>query len=376
MSSTYKLIVPANVEAKIRYLIRKYPSTEWSGVLFYSHTGNFEDNNLVLTCEDFLPMDLGTSGWTEFKMNEDVVAYMTEHMNLFYCELGILHSHHRIGAYFSGQDMKRLNEDGDDTNCFLSLVVDTKGEYVAAITRKVKTKVEVVTKSLGTTYEFFGEGPVETGEDYISESTRILERETIQYFLLDVEREVVDNPFEYLDSRFDEIEKRKQEEKVFQPLHNFVYKEDDLTSEITMNTSKAVIPVKEPTLWDKETMDEMVNADNWKPDTKVIHRLVVYLVTCSLIVNDTLDLKQWIVRHMQKKYDDIFSELEFMNWADFMVSFLLDHYSDSFIPEEILEDPDCLRSRVAKAMVVELCKYPSNEYIDHYIAVLDDSIYE
>ena len=90
-SSTYKLIVPTEVEEKIRYLIRKFPSTEWSGVLFYTHQGSFEDNNLVIICKDIFPMDLGTSGWTEFRMSEDVAAYMAENIELFDCETGLVH---------------------------------------------------------------------------------------------------------------------------------------------------------------------------------------------------------------------------------------------------------------------------------------------
>ena len=55
-SATYKLIVPSKVEEKIRYLQRKFPRTEWSGVLFTTHTGTFEDNNLVITCHDIYPL--------------------------------------------------------------------------------------------------------------------------------------------------------------------------------------------------------------------------------------------------------------------------------------------------------------------------------
>lgn len=100
-SSTYKLIIPENVEAKIRYLIRKFPNTEWSGVLFTSHQGNFEEGNLAITCHDIFPMDLGTSGWTEFKMTEDVAAYMAENLELFDCDLQLIHSHHNMGKLFA-----------------------------------------------------------------------------------------------------------------------------------------------------------------------------------------------------------------------------------------------------------------------------------
>jgi hypothetical protein len=89
--STYKLVVPEHIEEKIRYLIRKFPHTEWSGVLFYKHTGNFENNDLVITCEDIFPMDLGSSGFTEFKMTPDVSAYIAQNIELFDCEMGLVH---------------------------------------------------------------------------------------------------------------------------------------------------------------------------------------------------------------------------------------------------------------------------------------------
>lgn len=90
-SSTYKLIVPVKVEEKIRYLIRKFPHTEWSGVLFYKHQGTFENDDLVITCEDIYPMDLGNAVYTEFKMSEDVAAYMAENIELFDCDSGLVH---------------------------------------------------------------------------------------------------------------------------------------------------------------------------------------------------------------------------------------------------------------------------------------------
>lgn len=90
-SATYKLIVPQKVEEKIRYLIRKFPSTEWSGVLFYTHTGGFETNDLVINCEDIYPMDLGTSGYTEFSMAPEVSNYIANNIELFDCEMGLVH---------------------------------------------------------------------------------------------------------------------------------------------------------------------------------------------------------------------------------------------------------------------------------------------
>ena len=89
--STYKLVVPEKVEEKIRYLLRKFPSTEWSGILFYSHEGTFENNDLVITCQDIYPMDLGNATYTEFRMSEDVAGYMAENIELFDYDMGLVH---------------------------------------------------------------------------------------------------------------------------------------------------------------------------------------------------------------------------------------------------------------------------------------------
>ena len=91
MPSIYSLVVPTKVEEKIRYLCRKYPSLEWSGILFYTHTGNFEDGNLVITCEDIYPMDLGTSTFTSYKNDETIAGYIADNIDLFQCDMGLVH---------------------------------------------------------------------------------------------------------------------------------------------------------------------------------------------------------------------------------------------------------------------------------------------
>lgn len=84
------------MEEKIRYLIRKFPHTEWSGVLFYTYQGTFENKDIVITCQDIYPMDLGDVGFTSFNMNEDVAKYLTDNMDLFDCQMGLIHSHHAM----------------------------------------------------------------------------------------------------------------------------------------------------------------------------------------------------------------------------------------------------------------------------------------
>lgn len=385
-SSTYKLIVPTEVEEKIRYLIRKFPSTEWSGVLFYTHQGSFEDDNLVIVCKDIFPMDLGTSGWTEFKMSEDVAAYMAENIELFDCETGLLHSHHQFGAYFSGQDMKMVQQEGNDTNCFVSLVVDTRGKYVAIVTRKIQTKSEVTVKNLGTSYEFFGEGPREIAEDN-TVTTKTIDKETIEYFDLEVERHEVDNSLAYLDTRFEEIIEKKASLK---PVQSSPITDDDKSffDWIHQNSSNKQ-ESKELDLFSDNELDKPYDNSkdfpeyNWTPDPKKIHRAVVHIITCSLVLNpEKFDLKSWVNKHMTKVYDRIFENgvtcdhgegftTAFEEWKDFIIQYTIDYFDLSDAPEPLLNNIELFQSKVAMALWEELSEYADiNPYIQAYCNAL------
>lgn len=102
MSNTcnYKLLIPAEVERKIRFACQKVWNTEWSGTLFFTYEGSFENNDLVIKCVDIYIMDIGTQAYTEFDMNPDVIAYMTEHPELLDCQLGLIHSHNNMSKEF------------------------------------------------------------------------------------------------------------------------------------------------------------------------------------------------------------------------------------------------------------------------------------
>ncbi len=361
--------MPEKVERKIRYLIKKFPHTEWSGVLFTTHQGTFEKGDLMITCEDIYPMDLGTSGWTEFKMNEDVAAYMAENIELFNCDLHLVHSHHQLGAFLSGQDMKMVQQEGNDTNCFVSLVVDTLGNYVAIVTRKVQTKSKVVTTSIEQSYEFFGEGRKKISEEGSPTLTRFTTRDDIRYYDLEVERHEIDeqgdfDDLKYLDERFDEIVSRKAV-----PRCKTIFGDEDTLFG----------------LFKQEASKKPANqAIGWQPDPRKIHRAAVSIVTCNLIINpDKFDFKQWIMRHLSNVYKRIFNVQEesiylsaFDEWKDFIIPFILDNFDASDIPEELLDKYDLVQSRIAAAIQNELLKYDKNPYIKDYCDVLEQYIIE
>ena len=287
-------------------------------------------------------------------------------------------------AFFSGTDTDTLQSEGNDTNCFVSLIVDTKGTYCAAITRKTTQKRKITVETTSVSYEFFGEGSVLTGSP--SENTKETEETVIEYFMLDVDIEPVDNPLAYLDARFDAIEAKKKSfcklvsipnlpaSRVASPkwgddgsLVKDTVKEDEDFYDWIHSGRKKSAEAKESLLFSEEEMGE-VDVTKWQPDPTIIHRMVIALITCSFITNDNIDLKQWIHSHMVKKYDQIFRDEEmFTEWKDFITEFLINHYGcEMDIPDALIDEYDTWQSKIAEAIVDELGEYPTNGYIDQY----------
>lgn len=395
-SFTYRIIIPENVEEKIRYLLRKFPSTEWSGVLFVTHQGTFENNDLVITCKDIYPMDLGNATFTEFKMSEDVAAYMSENIELFDCDLQLVHSHHQMSTQPSGTDLNTLKEEGNERNCFVSLIVNNAGKYYAAITRKVQTKSEVTVKKLGTSYEFFGDGSKEL-EHKNETTTKVIEKEIIEYFDLEVERHEVSNSLAYLDDRFDEIIEKKATERkksnyssnipptgtFFDYIHSKpASKEQNLFSDI---------PNKEVTkgLYKDNHIFRQPDTNDWWPDPKKIHTVVVHIIACNLIINtDKFDLKQWVIKHMKNVYVKVFGESSvyecehntcgaFNEWKDFIIQHTLDYFDTTDVPDSMWNDADLFQSRIAQSINDELSEFIDvNPFIASYMETLEQYIIE
>lgn len=202
-SSIYKLIVSPELEQKIRYYLDRFPRDEYSGTLFYTVSGSFETEDLVINAFDFLLQDIGTSGYTEFNQSPDVIGYMVEHPELLDEKVyqGLMHSHHTLGAFFSGTDLATLREEGSDRIHFVSLIIDTKGTYQAAITRVV---VEEMQATGFLKYPTFNEQEI-TG----SSITYSFNRKKLEYFMLNVERPVIENPFAEMASRIEEVKEQK-----------------------------------------------------------------------------------------------------------------------------------------------------------------------
>lgn len=368
----YKLIIPAEVERKIRFACQKVWSTEWSGTLFFTHEGSFENNDLVIRCVDIYIMDIGTQAYTEFDMNPDVIAYMTEHSELLDCQLGLIHSHAGFQTFFSGTDTATLKEEGRDRNNFVSLIVNNAGSYTAAITRRIKSKQVMESVS----YEFFGDGEKQDTKKYVSDA------DEIEWFYLKIEKEGESYSFPDMAARLEEIKQAKAEKakKAQIPAYsgnsygikagpaNLVRKETDKPK------------VVQPTLFDD--VDDLPFDDDYSLpysqvtfDKATLKSLVLQLITGSIILsNDSkIDIFKW-AKSMSALYEKRFGKGEkgmenFKMWADTYTDYLTWYVTDEKL-EELGFDETEICAICAHDMIEELTKLPENDYIKGYIDAL------
>lgn len=375
----YKLIIPAEVERKIRFTCQKVWNTEWSGTLFFTHEGSFENNDLVIRCVDIYIMDIGTQAYTEFDMNPDVIAYMTEHPELLDCQLGLIHSHCTFSTFFSGTDTATLKEEGRDRNNFVSLIVNNAGTYTAAITRRIKSKQ--VRESVS--YEFFGDGEKQDTKEYVSDA------DEIEWFYLKIEKEGENYSFPDMAARLEEIKKAKAEKakKVQTPVYQSGYKPTIANSYDTKAGSANLVKkeadkpkVVQPTLFD--SVDDLPFDDDYSLpydqvtfDKVTLKSLVLQLITGSILIsnNSKIDIPKW-AKSMSALYEKRFGKGEegmenFKMWADTYTEYLTWYVTDEKL-EELGFDETEICAICAHDMIEELTKLPENDYIKGYIDAL------
>lgn len=342
-SATFKLIVSESLEQKIRYTCNKIHDTEWSGILFYNYEGSFESKDLVIKCVDFYLMDVGVATYTEFDMSADVIAYMT-HNDLLDCQTGLIHSHNNMETFFSSTDLNTLRDEGKETNNFVSLIVNNKGTYSAAITRKVISK-EV-------TYSFFNKGNITESENSIN----------IEYYFLNIEIEKNNTIFENIDDRISEIKNNKKIIKQIS-LSTISYN-SKLFVENKLNSSKY------ESYFDYNTP----NYDEIQVNEEIIKSIARQLITCSIIIpnESKVDISKWVI-NMSKLYDRRFGREDnfkkFREWADSYTEILTFGIRDNEL-ESLGFDQTDIQIIYADKLVEYLNKFPKNDYLNIYIEEL------
>ena len=395
-SDTFKLIIPEEVEKKIRYICQQIWKEEWSGTLFYKPEGKFEDGTLAIRCVDIYVMDIGTAAYTEFDMSPDVISYMTDNPELLNCQMGLIHSHNNMSTFFSGTDTATLKEEGIDRNHFVSLIVNNEGTYTAAITRRVKA-----TKSITENFSY----PTFEGERVVDTKTYTVESEELEWFYLNIEFERNESFFqEELKARLEEIKKAKTEKaRQFLPNQSAYTggygnweggkpQQGTLFPEIGKKVTQSYISQVGPANKIVKKSENKFPFDTNYIDNKIsneipygyigfneetIKSLVLQLITGSIIIpnESKIDINKW-AQGMVPLYERRFGKGEkgmklFKAWAEGYVEFLCWFSDDESLVNMELDD-DELAALCAHDIIEELTKLPMNVYIKTYIDILEE----
>lgn len=396
----FKIVIPAEVEKKIRFLCKNIWDVEWSGVLFYKVEGAFEDKSLTIRCVDLFQMDIGTSAYTEFNVSPDMATYMVDHPELLEEGIyqGLIHSHNNMATFFSGTDTATLSAEGNDMAHFVSLIVNNAGKYTAGITRKYKC---VQTVSEKYTY------PTWNGEVREGVETFDIEEEKLEWFNLDIVFEDATDDFETeMMERIKEIKEAKK--KVVTPVYG------GRNYPQYGNYGKAITPTKEvgstfpmdedkyygeKRSWydpQKDKQDKQLPAGQGELpfdqpgeenveipygtitiDPDIVQSIVRQLVTSSIIISNesAVDVKKW-ANSMESLYRRRFGSVkEFEYFASNYVDYLINYTYDGDVMAVINNDDSVMAALLAHDVREELKKLPKNPWLSVYIKLMDDYIY-
>lgn len=357
-------------------------NTEWSGVLFYNPTGNFEDGSLEIHCVDILPMDIGNATYTEFTMSPDVISYMAENQELLDCKMGLIHSHNNMATFFSGTDINTLKEEGDERNHFVSLIVNNAGKYSAAITRKVK--YHSIKKNFSYA-SFNGDVPISGEID--------TEVEELEYFDLDIVfEEPKTDQFQQIALRLDHIKETKKYTPIPTTTNSYtgdwsdkrwgvgakmgspveIYgKTGNLFDDKLQEDKPITYTSKQPSFQETKKAGSQVKKE---PITKEdVRAAICQLITGSVaITNLSEETFNKISGSIDARFESRFKDLGkycFDTWASNFVDFILFYSIDKSGWDTI-----DLASEYAKKIIEALKKFPKSKYIDMYIGVLNGSV--
>ena len=388
----FKIVIPAEVEKKIRFLCKNIWDVEWSGILFYKVEGAFEDKSLTIRCVDLFQMDIGTSAYTEFNVSPDMATYMVDHPELLEEGIyqGLIHSHNNMATFFSGTDTATLSAEGNDMAHFVSLIVNNAGKYTAGITRKYKCVQTVSEKYTYPTWNDEVREGVETFD---------IEEEKLEWFNLDIVFEDATDDFETeMMERIKEIKESKK--KVVTPIYkgypqygNYgknIAPTKEVGSTFPMDKEeyygeegRSWYKAKETSAKQSELPFEQPEEENLDipygvitVDKDIVQSIVRQLVTSSIIISNesAVDVKKW-ANSMENLYRRRFGSVkEFEYFASNYVDYLINYTYDGDVMAVISNDDSTMAALLAHDVREELEKLPKNPWLSVYIKLMDDYI--
>lgn len=291
-------------------------------------------------------------------------------------------SHQGFKAYFSGTDINTLREEGNDTNHFVSLIINNEGEYCAAVTRKVTNKYNLnITGNVTSSYNSWDNVPKEK----VSKVKRKKEEEKsfIEYYMLQINKE--ESPYipDSLEVRLNELVNKKNNRNSrlnYWSNYNGNYDNKGFNNNWIKNTGNSISNSSQLSLFNNDDNYEnkyaFINelseeAKEYGITPKLLKNQVTQLITCNLFghYNSNIELDKWAI-NMVEVYDKRFKDIKsFESYAYAIIEFLEDDLISitSKFPGKDLEIQSVWRTELIK----ELSKYKTNKYIEKYIEALE-----
>lgn len=288
--------MPQEVLNQIQYLCKSISKVEWSGALFYTTEGSIEDpENFVITLKTILPLDMGTSAYTEYTLDERFMDFIEEDFDeRSLWKLGHIHSHNTMAVFFSGTDLAELNDNAPSHNFYLSLIVNNFMEFIAKVAFIGEAKQDIKQVPY-TAMNVKGHSYVIDKQDFIVDNKKL--------FMYDCKIEspvtsiVVEESFA---KQVAEIMKPKP----VAPRHNYVptsYTPNAWTKGAYTNSSKKVEDYSRDSIYSKNNYSQRTLFDDWDtPDQgfglidheEDIHNVCIDLFNVSNLriePNDTIE---------------------------------------------------------------------------------------
>jgi hypothetical protein len=144
------LSVSKTFEENFRYLMSEVNNIEWGGVVIYSIKNFLFDKKVKIKLEDFFLLDIGSVVETkhDYAESPEFVTLLMKYPGKSY---GLIHSHtHQV--YYSGTDEKEIAKNEKYyLNGYLSVVVNSAGDILARLTKKLKVSSTSVIELNGQT---------------------------------------------------------------------------------------------------------------------------------------------------------------------------------------------------------------------------------
>lgn len=351
-TDSFNLVIPDSVEFRIRQWCMLNPSTEWSGTLFYTVEGSFENKDIEFTVRDFFVMDIGTAGFTNYKETPEICSYMMEN-DLLDCKTGLIHSHNSMKAFFSGTDANTLIEEGEQTIHFLSLIVNNEGTYVARVTRRIVEEIEGVRCIKYNTYN---------GEEVsVTENVKTGTKEYIQYIDLNIK---VNNPYadikKFISERYNELKETKKTTYSSPKYSNFgstTFSSESHKAPVIVAPPKIENKPKEPTLFNSEDLDT-------KEIEKYIKEIAIQLLYGNILLTYESFSKfskadEWITANMERAFDKRFGKDEegfktFQDWMYQVCDTIIYSAADEYVYEGKAAEVDTAASEISFKVIMYL----------------------